>query len=77
MNVRRSLMNELSGATRSADLTYAQQIAENDERQFQQEQSLRDSNTNFLSTIAQMAIDNPRFSRTDIKYLLWWWRYRQ
>ena len=59
MNVRRSLMNELSGATRGADLTYAQQLSESDERQFSQEQATRDSNVNFLSTIAQMAIDNP------------------
>lgn len=54
MNVRRSLMNELSGATRSADLTYAQQIAENDERQFQQEQSLREFDINFLTNIAEL-----------------------
>lgn len=59
MNVRRSLMNELSSTTRGADLSYAQQIAESDERQFQQQQATRDSNINFLSTIAQMAIDNP------------------
>lgn len=55
MNVRRSLMNELSGATRSADLTYAQQIAENDERQFQQERSLREFDVNFLSTLAELS----------------------
>src|SRR5690554_2554596 len=59
MNVRRGLINELSQATRGADLAYAQQMAESDERAFQQEQAIRDSNINFLSTIAQMAIDNP------------------
>lgn len=55
MNVRRSLMNELSSATRGADLTYAQQLSESDERQFQQERSMREFDVNFLSTLAELS----------------------
>lgn len=55
MNVRRSLLNELSQATRAADLAYAQQMAESDERAFQQEQSLREFDINFLSTLGELA----------------------